>query len=95
MADELAPVEQDIRAYRSTFGSPAGGHVLIDLADFCRANEAPVHIDANGRVDTERSMILIGRLEVWHRIQQRLNLTPQQLALLYVRVPIIPGETDG
>lgn len=67
------------KAYQLTFGgSVANQSVLQDLATFCRANETcavPGNHDA--------TMLLEGRREVWLRIMQHLNLTGEQLALLY------------
>ncbi len=65
------------RAYRTLFGGPAGQAVLRDLEKFCRANETCFHEDAR------LNLILEGRREVWLRIQQHLNLTPDDLFQLY------------
>jgi hypothetical protein len=67
------------RSYQLTFGknSPAARVVLGDLAKFCRANETCFHADARLHAVAE------GRREVWLRIQQHLNLDPEQLAELY------------
>lgn len=65
------------RAIRTVFSQPAGQAVLIDLAQFCRANE-PCW-DA----DPRKHAVLEGRREVWLRIQQHLNLSEQQLVSLY------------
>lgn len=51
--------------------------VLKDLAKFCRANKPTFHTDE--RVHA----MLEGRREVWLRIQQHLNLTPEQLWELF------------
>lgn len=65
------------KAYRLAFGSPAGQEVLMDLVAFCRAASTTFHEDP--RV----SAALEGRREVFLRIQQHLNLTPEQLFSLY------------
>lgn len=65
------------RNYQLTFNSIHGQEVQRDLARYCRANETCVVVG-----DRDRSLILEGRREVWLRIQQQLNLTPQQLATL-------------
>lgn len=64
-------------AYRATFNAPSAYLVLRDLAKFCRAHESTFH--------PEHSMSdrLDGRREVWLRIQQHLQLTPEQLWELY------------
>lgn len=68
------------RSYQLTFqeAQPANLEVLRDLAKFCRANESCV---VPG--DRDKTMLLEGRREVWLRIQQHLNLTPEQLFDLY------------
>lgn len=66
------------RDYCFTFRNNRGGSaVLADLAKFCRANESTFHSDP--RVHA----VLEGRREVWLRIQQHLNLTPDELFALY------------
>lgn len=70
-------LRQRKRAYQLAFGSPAGVLVLEDLAKFCRANETCFHPDPRLHAVAE------GRREVWLRIQQHLNLTPEQLVQLY------------
>lgn len=60
-------------AYVRTFTGPVAKEVLEDLARFCRANETTFHEDA--RV----SALLEGRREVWLRIQEHLNLSPEEL----------------
>lgn len=64
-------------AYRVTFRGPRADIVLKDLAKFCRANDSTFHPDA--RV----SDVMIGRREVWLRIQQNLNLTSDELWNLF------------
>jgi hypothetical protein len=67
-------------AYGLTFGSPSGKIVLEDLAYFCRARETCV---VPG--DRDRTYVLEGRRETWLRIQQYLDLTPEQLVELNTR----------
>jgi hypothetical protein len=64
-------------AFIKTFRGPVAAEVLKDLARFCRAHEPTYHPDA--RVHS----LLEGRREVWLRIQNHLNLTPDQLWELY------------
>jgi len=68
------------RSFQLTFNlnQPADVAVLRDLAVFCRANESCVVPN-----DRDRTLLLEGRREVWLRIQQHLNLTPEQLFALY------------
>lgn len=64
-------------AYQKVFAGPLGEKVLKDLARFCRAHET------TGHVDPRMAAVLDGRREVWLRIQQHLQLSPQQLWSLY------------
>lgn len=53
--------------------------VLKDLAKFCRAFDTTFH-------ENERAHALIeGRREVWLRIQNHLNMTPDELWQKYGR----------
>lgn len=76
-------------AYRLTFNDeqPADKLVQEDLARFCRANETCV---VPG--DPVATAILEGRREVWLRIQQHRNLTPEQLFRLYGGIASNNGE---
>ncbi len=61
-------------AYQQTFdGHGAPRQVLIDLARFCRATESVFHPNESMK------NVLIGRNEVWLRIQQHLNLSSEEL----------------
>lgn len=64
-------------AYRVTFKGPLAEEVLIDLARFCRANQSTFHENDRAHAMAE------GRREVWLRIQQHLNLKPEDLWKLY------------
>lgn len=68
-------------AYRTVFNGPLARDVLKDLARFCRAHES-TH-DANER----DSILFEGRRQVWLRIQEHLQLTPEQLWTLYTGRP--------
>lgn len=64
-------------AYKKVFGGPLGEIVLKDLARFCFAHETTFHTDERAHVVAE------GRRETWLRIQNHLQLTPEQLWNLY------------
>lgn len=66
-------------AYQQTFNinSPPNQLVMIDLAKFCRAHRST--FDANPSIQSR----LDGRREVYLRIFQHLNLTPEELLLLF------------
>ena len=60
-------------AYVRTFSGPVAREVLEDLAHFCRATETTFHEDPRA------AALLEGRREVWLRIQEHLNLSPEEL----------------
>ena len=64
-------------AYRTTFKGPLSEVVLKDLSRFCRAHESTFQPDARAHAVAE------GRREVWLRIQNHLQLSPDQLWELY------------
>jgi hypothetical protein len=68
------------RAYQLAFNTPAGEAVLADLAPFCRARETCI---VPG--DHDRTYVLEGRREVYLRIREYLDLTPEQLVERYTR----------
>ena len=59
--------------YQKTFRSPTGEVVLRDLARFCRANVSTFDADARLHAVAE------GRREVFLRIQQHLQMSPDDL----------------
>lgn len=73
------------QAYRAVFNgddgnlSLKGGDVLEDLSRFCHAGESAYHQDE--RV----TLIMLGRQEVWLRIQHQLQLTDDQLWSIYTK----------
>lgn len=75
-------------AYRLTFLSPPGKEVLADLSRFCFANKTTVH------PNRDLSLILQGRREVWLRIANHMNMTPDELWKLYAEGenPHVPGD---
>lgn len=70
-------------SYRLTFPNPIYHPVLKDLAKFCRVNTSLGIIGSDGLIDKDRTLIAIGRNEVWLRIQQHLNLSPTELYAVY------------
>lgn len=74
-------------AYRRMFDvrESADAHtVLADLAKFCFAN------DTVATTDRDQTQRLIGRREVWLRIQQHCNLDNETLWKLYGGAPLPP-----
>lgn len=75
-------------AYQLAFGSAGGRAVLDDLGVFCRARETCVIPG-----DRDRTYVLEGRREVYLRIRDYLDLTPDQLVALNTKP--IKGANDG
>jgi len=69
--------------------SPAHMIVLRDLAFFCRANESCV---VPG--DRDKTLMLEGRREVFLRIQQHLDMNPDELFALYSGNAPQPKDTS-
>lgn len=78
MLDKVADVIRQFifrrqHAYRRVFDGPLGEEVLEDLAHFCRAAQTTFHTDPHIH------SLQDGRREVWLRIQDHLNLSPEEL----------------
>jgi len=86
----LSFLRQRKRAYQLVFRSPAGAEVLEDLAKFCRASDTC--FDPDPRIHAA----LEGRREVWLRIQEYLDLTPEQLAAIKSgnRIQLLNGKAQ-
>jgi hypothetical protein len=74
--------------YLHTFQSPEGQEVLKDLMNFCRGRPDQTVWDA----DPRKTDVLIGRNEVWKRIQQHVGLTASQLLVLYSGGTVKPED---
>ena len=81
------------RDFEHTFKSPSGQAVLKDLARFCRVC-TPCY-----EGDRDLHLIAEGRREVFLRIAQHLNLSPDDLFTLYrggtVRQLVVETDDDG
>ena len=89
-AATVEPLRQRKAAYQMIFSGPPGQTVKDDLSRFCRADRTC--FDA----DPRKHAVLEGRREVWLRIQEHLNLTAEQLAVLYrAVVPELEGDHDN
>jgi hypothetical protein len=76
---EALQIQSDAkRAYQLAFNAPGGEAVLMDLGVFCRARESCL-------IPGQRDMTsaLEGRREVYLRIRDYLDLTPEQLVEKY------------
>ena len=87
----LFTAREEKRGFCLTFCSPAGSQMVLPaLAEFCHASDpAPSNGDpfVQGRA--------AGRRDVWLFIQQRLNLTEDELALVERGKSIMIGERHG
>lgn len=68
-------------------GIPQG--VLDDLRGFCRADRSCFDIDPRIHAALE------GRREVWLRIQQHLELTPEELLVFFSDGKLSPEQLKG
>lgn len=69
------------RAYQALFSQEGAARaVLDDLTTFCRGNETCL---VPG--DHDRTYALLGRNEVYHRIRDHLDLSPEELMAKYTR----------
>tara|TARA_R110000868_G_scaffold232926_2_gene486639 strand:+ start:1171 stop:1518 length:348 start_codon:yes stop_codon:yes gene_type:complete len=75
--NDKTPVESIEKASEKVFLGLAGTVVLQDLAEFCRATQSTFN------PDQRLNDVLIGRHEVWLRIQNHLNLTTEELYRLH------------
>lgn len=81
--------------YQYCFGSPSGQRVMIDLVGFCRGAETCIAAEKGMPIDLNRTLVLEGRREVFLRIQQCLNLTPEELfSMLNGRAPRLKEAFD-
>lgn len=80
--DKLLEVLTDRkRAYQAVFGNEGAARaVLEDLTTFCRGKETCL---VPG--DHDRTYALLGRNEVYHRIRDHLDLSPEELMAKYTR----------
>jgi hypothetical protein len=74
--------------YQRAFGNPWGQEVLADLLKFCRANETTMHAEPLVQAAQE------GRRQVWLRIQEYLNLSPEDLFTIKAGRPLKLGEPE-
>jgi len=78
--DALKYFGEQKTAYQLAFGSGGGSAVLEDLSIFCRGRETCV---VPG--DRDRTFVLEGRREVYLRIRDYLDRTPEELVALNTR----------
>jgi len=86
-AEALAYFSELQTGYRLTFNAATAHAVVADLTRFCRARETCV---VPG--DRDKTFVLEGRREVFLRIQDFLERTPEELVALYTTQP--GGKTD-
>ncbi len=82
-------IRQRARGYKLAVNAPGVQDMLADLAGFCRA----VRLVADKEtLDPTRLAILVGRQQVWERIQHHFNLTTDELYALYLGRPFQSKE---
>jgi hypothetical protein len=90
------------RAYQAVFFAPNGDtpdaqrRVLSDIVKFCAAGRSPVVFDPSGKVDADATLVAVGRQEVWHHINQVLNIPDRDIVRLAIpqRDASVPPEFE-
>lgn len=78
------------RSYRLLFWGDDGEikkeytYALNDLRRFCYADKSCLFVNKHNEVDPLKTAALEGRREVWMYLSQILNLTDDQLNLIYL-----------
>jgi hypothetical protein len=89
MDGRVARMLERKRSYQQACGSETTALFMADLARFCRADRPC--FDPDPRVHA----LLEGRREVWLRIQEHLNWTPEMLVEVYGRTKLVnDGDED-
>ena len=88
--EELADLQKKQVAYRAVFCHPMGIEALRDLILFCKGGESTVPEDPNAPIDTHRMCTLEGRRQVMLRLNRFLNLTDEELLVIYASRPFKP-----
>lgn len=85
------------RAYGLAHRHPEIQTMLQDLAAFCHMHEPGGVAEKSENVDVNRTMILIGRQQVFARIQKTLNLSVGDLYLIITgkALPYVNGDDDA
>jgi hypothetical protein len=97
LRQRMIATEDNMRAYKLAFGSPAGQVVLVGLAAFCRAAETTAPgFDDTEPIDKDRMLIMEGRRQVFLMIQRKIGLTAAQVFELATgrTVEIATEETE-
>lgn len=71
--------------------NPAVEALLKDLALFCGALETPAVVLPDKTLDVNRTLVMLGRHEVFMRIARFLNLTTSELVHYYYQRNLRPG----
>lgn len=81
------------RDYKLSVNAPGVQAMLTDLAKFCRGVRT-LNTDVE-EVSPTRLAMLVGRQQVWERIQHHLNLSTEELYLIYTGKPWKAEVEDG
>ena len=95
MTPEESLLHQRKRAYQLACSHPEIQGMLGDLADFCHHITAGGVPETGAPVDVNRTMIMIGRQQVFDRIQRHLNLTIPQLYQIYTGAALVNPSGDN
>ena len=85
------------RAYQMACLHPEIQEMLADLAEFCQNIAVAGIPEKSAPVDIHRTMIMVGRQQVFDRIQRHLNLRTTDLYKIYTGTALVPrsGEDDN
>lgn len=86
--EELQQTYEFLRIRKGAYQG-LGDEARKDLAKFCRADRSCA---VPG--DHDRTMMLLGRQEVWLRIREHLENSPEQLAVLYDALALRKKEQE-
>ena len=83
------------RDYKLALNAPGVQAMLADLAPFCRAVRGLAPETDDKPIDQIRLAILVGRQQVWERIQNHFHLTTEQLFALYTGRNFMVSDDDA
>ena len=97
MTPEETFLQSRKRAYQIACSHPEIQEMLGDLANFCHMLNAAGVPETSAPVDVHRTMIMVGRQQVFDRISRHLNLSISDLYKIYSgkSLPMPVGENDA
>lgn len=94
---QISTAEKDMGELQRTYqlalsrDNPAVEALLKDLALFCGAVETPAVLSSDKTLDVNRTLVMLGRHEVFMRVARFLNLTTSELVHYYYQRNPRPG----